>query len=83
MTAPAIPATGARAGTGRSVPRGEAFGGLVEVAFRAHALVVYAFLYLPIVIVIVFAFNANRLATIWTGFSTEWFGEAFGNRVVQ
>jgi spermidine/putrescine transport system permease protein len=83
VTAPAIPAAGARVGTGRSVPRREAWGGLVESAFRAHAILVYAFLYLPIIVVIVFAFNANRLATIWTGFSTEWFGEALGNRVIQ
>jgi spermidine/putrescine transport system permease protein len=56
---------------------------MVEGAFRAHAVLVYAFLYLPIVVVIVFAFNANRLATIWTGFSTEWFGVALGNGVVR
>ena len=58
-------------------------GGLIEAAFRAHTLLVYAFLYLPIVVIIVFAFNANRLATIWTGFSPEWFGVALDNRVVQ
>ena len=84
MSAPAIPAAGA---TGRvrrpTARRRERFGGLVEGAFRAHAIFVYAFLYLPIVIIIVFAFNANRLATIWTEFSTEWFGVALGNRVVQ
>ena len=56
---------------------------LVDSAFRLHAVVVYAFLYFPIVIVIVFAFNANQLATIWTGFSADWFGEALQNRVVQ
>ena len=56
---------------------------LVDTAFRLHAVGVYAFLYFPIVIVIVFAFNANQLATIWTGFSTDWFGEALQNRVVQ
>jgi spermidine/putrescine transport system permease protein len=83
VTAPAVPATGARVATGRSVPRRERWSGLVESAFRAHAVLVYAFLYLPIVVVIVFAFNANRLATIWSGFSTEWFGQALGNPVIQ
>jgi spermidine/putrescine transport system permease protein len=83
VTAPAIPAASStRVRTGRSWrPRG--FGGFVESAFRAHALLVYAFLYLPIVVIIVFAFNANRLATIWTGFSTEWFGVALDNGVIQ
>lgn len=83
MTAPAIPATQPAVLTGRTVPRRERAGGLIETVFRAHAILVYAFLYLPIVVVIVFAFNANRLATIWTGFSTEWFGVALGNGVIQ
>lgn len=68
---------------GLAQPRRDRSGGLVEGAFRVHALLVYAFLYLPIVIVIIFAFNANRLATIWTGFSTEWFGVALDNGVVR
>jgi spermidine/putrescine transport system permease protein len=83
MTAPAVPVPGARVGTGRAVPRRERMGAFVETAFRLHAVLVYAFLYLPIVIVIVFAFNANQLATVWTGFSTEWFGEALSDRVIQ
>jgi len=83
MTAPAIPTSSARAGAGRGFPRPAPWGGLVEAAFRAHAILVYGFLYLPIVIVIVFAFNANQLATIWTGFSTDWFAEALSNRVIR
>jgi spermidine/putrescine transport system permease protein len=83
MTAPAIPVSGARLSTGQAIPRRERVGAFVETAFRAHALLVYAFLYLPIVVVIVFAFNANQLATVWTGFSTEWFGQALSDRVIQ
>ena len=82
MTAPAIPAPAhlPRRSTARRAAR---TGSLVELAFRAHALLVYGFLYLPIVVVMIFAFNANSLATIWTGFSTHWFGEALADRVVQ
>jgi len=84
VSAPAVPATVAgRVGRGRSRAGIDRFGSLVEGAFRTHAVLAYAFLYLPIVIVIVFAFNANRLATIWTEFSTDWFGVALGNSVVQ
>jgi spermidine/putrescine transport system permease protein len=85
VTAPASPALSV-VGAARKrspQPRGDRSGGLVEVAFRAQAVLVYAFLYLPIVIILVFAFNANRLATIWTGFSTDWFGVALSNAVVQ
>jgi len=44
--------------------------------FTAWAVVVFAFLYLPIFTVIAFAFDANRFATRWTHFTTDWFGEA-------
>ncbi|HET7829631.1 MAG TPA: ABC transporter permease [Candidatus Limnocylindrales bacterium] len=83
MTAPAVSVTGpttARRGTKAGVDR---WGGVVEFWLRAHTAVVYAFLYLPIVIVVLFSFNANRLATIWTGFSLEWYGVALGDQVVQ
>src|SRR5262249_9064135 len=36
-----------------------------------------AFLYLPLVIVIVYSFNASRLVTVWAGFSLQWYGELF------
>ena len=34
-----------------------------------------AFLYLPIVILVIFSFNASRLVTIWGGWSLEWYRE--------
>ena len=41
-----------------------------------HAAAVYAFLYAPIAIVVVYAFNGGRQTLNWEGFSTRWFGEA-------
>ncbi len=38
-----------------------------------------AFLYAPIVILIVFSFNASRLITVWEGFSTDWYRVALEN----
>ena len=35
----------------------------------------FAFLYLPIVLLIVYSFNASRLVTVWGGFSARWYGE--------
>jgi putrescine transport system permease protein len=32
-----------------------------------------AFLYLPIVILVVYSFNASRLVTVWGGWSTRWY----------
>ncbi|MDP3102585.1 MAG: ABC transporter permease [Phenylobacterium sp.] len=32
-----------------------------------------AFLYLPIVLLVIYSFNASRLVTVWGGFSTKWY----------
>ena len=37
----------------------------------------FAFLYAPIVSLIVFSFNESKLVTVWGGFSTKWYGELF------
>ena len=37
------------------------------------------FLYLPLVMVVVYSFNESRLVTVWTGFSTRWYGELFAD----
>lgn len=50
---------------------------LVTTALRAHALLVFAFLYLPILVVVIYAFNGGRLVQVWGGFSLRWFGEAW------
>ncbi|RAH99248.1 putrescine ABC transporter permease PotI [Acuticoccus sediminis] len=39
-----------------------------------------AFLYLPIVLLIIFSFNESRLVTVWGGFSTKWYVELFRNQ---
>ena len=40
----------------------------------------YAFLYIPIISVIVFSFNASRVSTVWGGFSTRWYVALFQNQ---
>jgi len=48
--------------------------------FNATSLTLgFAFLYLPMLILIVFSFNASKLVTVWAGFSTRWYGELFRN----
>lgn len=39
----------------------------------------YAFLYVPIFLLIGYSFNDSRLVTVWGGFSTRWYGELFRN----
>lgn len=40
----------------------------------------FAFLYLPILILVVYSFNASKLVTVWAGFSTKWYGELIHNQ---
>jgi putrescine transport system permease protein len=40
----------------------------------------FAFLYLPIVILIIYSFNASKLVTVWGGFSTKWYASLFQNQ---
>ena len=39
----------------------------------------FAFFYIPIISMIFFSFNKSRLATVWGGFSTQWYGKLFQN----
>lgn len=40
----------------------------------------FAFLYAPIVLLVVYSFNASKLVTVWAGFSTRWYGALFENQ---
>jgi putrescine transport system permease protein len=42
----------------------------------------YAFLYIPLISVVFYSFNASSLATVWGGFSTRWYGELLRNEQV-
>lgn len=39
----------------------------------------FAFLYVPILILIVYSFNESRLVTVWAGWSLKWYGSLFQN----
>ena len=42
----------------------------------------FAFLYIPIALVVLYSFNDSRLATVWGGFSLRWYGELFRNEEI-
>ena len=84
MTAPSISIPAARHLGGRARGAVDRFGSLVEIWLRGHSLLVYAFLYLPIVVVVVFSFNAtDRRVTDWDGFSLRWYETVLNDRVIQ
>ena len=56
----------------------------MEGWLRGHAFLVYLFLYIPILVVIVFSFNAtNRRVTDWQGFSLKWYANVLSDTVIQ
>ncbi len=46
---------------------------------KLHAVLVFAFLFAPIIVLVVFSFNEARSGTRWTGFSTHWYGDLVHN----
>jgi putrescine transport system permease protein len=58
-------------------------GALKFSRFNLASLVLgLAFLYLPIVILVIYSFNASRLVTVWGGWSLRWYSEFFGDRAM-
>lgn len=40
----------------------------------------FAFLYIPIIILVIYSFNASRLVTVWGGFSLQWYAAMWSNQ---
>ncbi|HSM70023.1 MAG TPA: ABC transporter permease [Anaerolineales bacterium] len=57
-------------------------GRLWQFLFTGYAGLFYFFLYAPIIVLIVFSFNASRFPTNWTGFTFDWYIKLFGNRLI-
>lgn len=48
--------------------------------FNAVSLTLgFAFLYIPMLVLVIYSFNASKLVTVWAGFSTKWYGELLAN----
>jgi spermidine/putrescine transport system permease protein len=84
MSTPAIPIP-----TSEAVPRRRAAGVdrsgvFVEFWLRFHTLLVYLFLFIPIIVVVVFSFNGtDRRVTDWDGLSIKWYGRVLSDKIIQ
>jgi putrescine transport system permease protein len=48
--------------------------------FNATSLALgFAFLYIPILLLVIYSFNASRSVGVWGGFSVRWYGEVLRN----
>ena len=50
---------------------------LVNVLCGWWTVLIFAFLYLPIVLLVIYSFNKSRLNIEWGGFTTEWYVQVF------
>ncbi|GGI04068.1 ABC transporter permease [Egicoccus halophilus] len=55
----------------------------VDRVLAGNAWLVFAFLYLPILVLIVYSFNDNERVGVWTEPSLRWYGELVGNTRVM
>ena len=50
---------------------------------RVPLIGTYAFLYIPIAVLVVMSFNASKNPFTWTGFSTQWYSALFNNDLIR
>lgn len=55
---------------------------LQGISFGVWTAGVFAFLYIPILLLVVFSFNSSRLNIRWEGFSLQWYEALFSNKVL-
>jgi len=54
-----------------------------QPGFRGIAYFCLFMLYAPILVLVIYSFNANRSVTIWTGFSVDWFIKVVNNEQIK
>lgn len=67
----------------RVARRGSLLTRLIRIGIAAGGIWGYVFLYTPIMILVVFSFNASRFVTVWDGFSLRWYRELFQNEAMM
>ena len=50
---------------------------------RVHSWLMLAFIYVPIILIIIFSFNDSRMSTNWEGFTFDWYVSLFNNANVM
>src|SRR3954463_2300391 len=84
MSAPSVSIPVTRSVGGRARVHVDRAGQIVEAWLRGHTLLVYLFLYLPIVVVVVFSFNGTaRRATQGDGLSLRWYETVLASKEIQ
>ncbi len=53
-----------------------------KIRDRIYVGLVFAFLYIPIIVLIVNSFNSSKSRTVWTGFTLDWYKRLFSNETI-
>jgi spermidine/putrescine transport system permease protein len=69
--------------TAVSAPRKKRRGLISGRLLNWYAVAVFAFLYLPIFILIIYSFNSNKVVGVWEGVSLRWYQELFHDRAIS
>src|SRR5690554_3522279 len=56
---------------------------MVRFLKRSYIYLIFAFLYLPIAVLMVYSFNASRSRGVWGGFTLDWYVELFRDRAIM
>ena len=54
----------------------------MKIASKAYTALIFLFLYAPIVVLVVFSFNASSTRTMWGGFSLRWYEKLFEDQML-
>jgi spermidine/putrescine transport system permease protein len=52
---------------------------LAQRGLGLHGVLMYVFLYAPIITLVVYSFNSSRLVSVWEGFTFDWYAKLFSN----
>ena len=61
----------------------KAFDVRKQTGFTTIAMACFAMLYMPIILLVIYSFNAGTSIAIWEGFSWRWYASAWDNEQVQ
>jgi spermidine/putrescine transport system permease protein len=53
-----------------------------SLGLRLYAILAYAYIYLPIILLVIFSFNTQKLNVRWEGFTLHWYDELFRDQDV-
>lgn len=67
---------------GRARPLRRAGDRLADRTLRGVGIATYIYLYLPILVVVVYAFNDSRLVQVWRGLGLEWWGTTWADESI-